>query len=235
MTETPLAALQEPLAPVPAPADPVVPLQPPAATLSTLRPPPEIATLAPLEVIAPARYPASERTGEPRRPATLLAAIGFCWASVATAIGGYAGWWWQAAHIPTFWSSARLLTWTTPDPVSALAIVMVITISLIFLLMVAAAGTVAYNAWAGARWIRVGGVVCLAVTGLSFLVSWYAAAAMIPLVIGVILLWLPPAKRFLAAMAAAKTSPDILVPTSGITYGPQSRWGSPARGGGVPS
>ena len=168
------------------------------------------------------KYPLSPRTGEPRRPRTLLAAIVSCWASVACTIVAFGGWWWQAAHIPTFTSSARLLTWTHPDPVSALAIVMVMLIGLIGLLMVAAAGTVAYNAWAGKRWIRVGSLVCLGVTGLSFLLAWWFSIAMIPLAVGAGLLWLPSVNSFFTAMDDLQTVHPVQVPTTDIRYGPQT-------------
>lgn len=170
-------------------------------------------------------YPRSARTGEPCRPMVLLAAVVCSWLSVPVTVAAFARWWWQAAHIPTFTASAKLLTWTHPDPVSALAITMVVLIGLITFLMVAAAGTVAYNAWAGARWIRIGSLVCLGVTGLSYLVSWWFCAAMIPLAIGVILLWLPPVGLFFAAMADFRAPRPVPVPTSGIKYGPQPLFG----------
>ena len=180
-----------------------------------------IATLPLLTPEAEAAYPLSTRTGEPQRPVVLMVAIVACWLSAACTAVAFGWWWWQAAHIPTFTSSARLLAWTHPDPVSALAIVMVMLVGLIGLLMVAAAGTAAYNSWAGKRWVRLGGLVCLAVTGLSFLLSWWFSVAMIPLAIGVVLLWLPPVGRFLSAMEDFHAVTPVLVPTIGIRYGPQ--------------
>ena len=166
-------------------------------------------------------FPLSGTTGEPARPPVLLLAIGFAWLSAVGVIAAYAAWWWRSAGVVGFPTSARLMEWTKPDPVSALAIVLVIAIGLIGLLMVAAAGTVAYNAWAGARWIRVGGLVALAVQCLSFLVNWWFSAAMIPLAVAVALFWFPRVKAFLAAMAAKDEVPPIVVPTTGIAYGPQ--------------
>jgi len=186
-----------------------------------------IATLPPLEPDAEQAYPLSARTGEPSRPLLLLVAIVLCWISVACTVAAFAWWWSQAAHIPTFPTSARLLQWTNPDPVSALAIVMVILVGIIALLMVAAAGTTAYNSWAGQRWIRVAGLVCLGVTGLSFLLNWWFSVAMIPLAIGVGLLWLPPATRFFSAMSRFHTVEPVQVETTGIKYGPQPLIGAP--------
>ena len=167
-------------------------------------------------------YPVSRRTGEPVRPRTLLAAIGCCWLSVACTIVAFAWWWWNATHIPTFISSARLLTWTHPDPVSALAIVMVVLIGLIGVIMATAAGTVAYNSWAGKPWIRIGALVCLALTGLSFLLNWWFSIAMIPLAIAAGLLWLPSVRRFFTAMDDLTVVHPVTVPTTGILYGPQT-------------
>ena len=199
-----------------------VPTLPPAHAVP---PPTEIATLPPLAVAATTAYPRSARTGEPRRPALLLAAIAAGWLSVAVTIGAFAQWWWRAAHVADFPTSARLLEWTQPDPVSALAIVLVITIAIIAVVMVAAAGTIAYNAWAGARWVRVGALVALGVTGLSYLLTWWFMAAMVPLAIAAILLFLPPVKRFLDAMATYHTPLPVMVPTSNIRYGPQPQIG----------
>jgi magnesium-transporting ATPase (P-type) len=183
--------------------------------------PAEIATLPPVQPEHATGDPRSERTGEPRRPPLLIAAIVLGWLSVAMTIAAFVLWWWDAASITAFHTSALLLYWTKPDPVSALAIVMVILISLIALLMVTAAGTFAYNAWAGQRWIRLGGLVCLAVTGLSFLLNPGFSLAMIPLAVAVILLWLPPVKKFLVAMVDFRTPRSVVVPTTDIRYGPQ--------------
>jgi len=165
--------------------------------------------------------PISMRTGEPVRPPTLLIAVAACWTSAACTVAAFIMWWWQATHIATFGSSARLLAWTHPDPVSALAIVMVILIGIIALLMVAAAGTVAYNTWTGERWIQIGALVCLAVTGLSFLLTWWFSVAMIPLAVGALLLWVPRVSQFFVQMDEFRASPTIEVPTFGIRYGIQ--------------
>jgi len=197
------------------------PARPAQQVAPVLTPTVSIATLPAVAVVAPEAYPVSERTGEPRRPPILLAAVGAAWLSVAVTIAAFGWWWWQAATIKGLSASARLLTWTNPDPVSGLAIAMVMVIAVIGVLMVAAGGVVAYNAWAGQGWVRVAGLVCLGITGLSFLVSWWLSAAMIPLAIAVALLWLPPVKPFMAAMAAVGTSPEVVAPTTGIKYGPQ--------------
>ena len=209
--------------PVVLPGSPAELLEPEMADASIE--PASVDTIATWPALTPEiekHYPLSPRTGEPRRPRTLMVSIVFSWLSVACTIVAFGGWWWQAAHIRTFTSSARLLAWTHPDPVSALAIVMVMLIGLIGLLMVAAAGTVAYNSWAGRRWIRIGGLVCFAVTGLSFLLTWWFSIAMIPLVIGVGLLWLPVVNRFFTAMDVLQTVQPVDVPTTDIRYGPQT-------------
>ena len=223
--------LREPTTPSPAAPPPVPLVRVPTATpvpvprtrvLATpLFPPPEIAALPPLEASGPDGYPFSQRTGEPRRPAVLMVAIAACWLSVAVTIGAFAQWWWRAAHVATFTSSARVLDWAQPDPVSAPAILLVVAIAVISVLMVAATGMVAYNAWAGARWVRIGALVALVVTGLSYLLTWWFMAAIVPLAVAVLLLLLPPVKRFLDAMSAHRAPTPRVVPTSNIRYGPQ--------------
>ena len=180
-----------------------------------------IATLPPLIPLEELGYPLSGRTGEPVRPRLLLVAIGLAWLSVAAVVAAYAGWWWVSSGVTGFEGAARLTQWTKPDPLSALAIIMVILIGLIALLMVAAAGTVAYNAWAGAAWVRVGGLIAIGVQALSGLLNWWYSLAMVPLIAAVVLLWLPQVKPFFAAMAAKDAVKPIEVPTSGILYGPR--------------
>jgi hypothetical protein len=92
--------------------------------------------------------------------------------------------------------------------------------------MVSAAGVVGYNSWAGHRWIRFGGLVCLGIVGLSFLLTWWFSLAMIPLVVGVGLLWHPGVTRFFDEMEGFREKPVIQVPVFGIRYGPQPLIGS---------
>ncbi|MCL2482456.1 MAG: hypothetical protein FWF43_03375 [Propionibacteriaceae bacterium] len=181
----------------------------------------EIATLPPIKPEVVATYPRSTHTGEPRRPGILLIAVAMCWLSVPVTVTAFARWWWQVANIVDFHASARLLTWTHPDPVSAWAIVWVMVVGLITLLMVVAAGVAAFNSWAGHSWIRLGSLVCLAVTALSFLLSWWFSVAMIPLAIGAGLLWLPGVKTFMTAMRDFHSPQPIRFPTTGIVYGSQ--------------
>jgi hypothetical protein len=180
----------------------------------------EIATL-PLQAVEEADYPLSARTGEPQRPGVIFGAIVAGWVSVATTVGAFAYWWWQAASVTGFHGSARLLGWFGPDPVSWAAVALVVVVAALGVLMVAAAGMVAYNAWAGNGWIRLGSLVGLAVTGVSFLLSWFFSAAMVPLAVAALLVWLPSAGRFFAAMKDLHTPRPRVVPTTGIRYGRQ--------------
>ena len=198
--------LPPPSPPLPAPLD-----QPTA----------EIASLPPLKTADEIGYPRSLHTGEPRRPRTLLVSIVLSWLSVAATCGGFAQWWWQASSVTGFHPSARILDWTKPDPPSILAVVMVIVVALIAILMAAAGGVTAYNTWAGNSWIRVGGLICLALTGVSFLLNLWFSIAMIPLGLGVVLVWLPPAQKFFTAMTEFRAVKPVVVPTTGIRYGPQ--------------
>ncbi|MCL2784460.1 MAG: hypothetical protein FWD55_03290 [Propionibacteriaceae bacterium] len=186
----------------------------------------EIATFPALAAEEKTGYPLSLRTGEPRRPVVLLAAIAACWLSVVVTIIAFGRWWWLASGVDNFHSTAYLLAWTKPDPVSALAVIMVIVIGLIVLLMVAAAGVAAYNAWTGQPWIRTGALICLGVTALSLLLNLWFAAAMIPLAAGAALLWLPEVQGFIAGMQDFHTVEPVVVPTTGIKYGPQPLIGS---------
>ncbi|MDR2895216.1 MAG: hypothetical protein LBV30_00960 [Propionibacteriaceae bacterium] len=160
-----------------------------------------IATIDPLPLAVDDGPVLSEHTGEPVRTLWVWVIIGLSWLSAGLVAIAFAAWWWQctkvAADPENFWSSARLIDWTRPNPVSAGAIALVIAVAAMTCLMVAAAGVVAYNTWAGAgRWVRVAALIAVAVQGLSFLLTWWFSAAMIPLALAAVLLWLPPSRGY---------------------------------------
>ncbi|MDR0489266.1 MAG: hypothetical protein LBG99_07735 [Propionibacteriaceae bacterium] len=193
----------------------------PVTEVAPVIPPPEIETLPPLDPDSEIGYTRSKRTGEPKHPGIVAVASALCWASIPVTIVAYARWWWQAATVDGLHESAQLLSWVQPDPVSAPAIILVVLISLIAVLMVAAGGTAGYNIWTGQPWIRVGVLVCLAVTGLSFLLNWWFTAAMIPLALGALLLWFPQVRGFLTDMKTHQSIPLVETPTESVRYGPQ--------------
>ena len=156
-----------------------------------------------------AGYPVSPRTGEPARPVPLGIAVGLLIAGAAVSSAGLVKVLWDCASVTRYHTAARVLEWTKPDPVSFLTIVMVITIGAIGAAVATAAGSIAYNAWNGRGWTRIGGLVALAVSALTILLNPLAMVAMIPVAIGAGLLWLPQVGRYFAVWRAIRTSPLI--------------------------
>ncbi|MGV8849348.1 MAG: hypothetical protein ACOH16_07360 [Propionibacteriaceae bacterium] len=156
-----------------------------------------------------AGHPVSARTGEPSRPVLLGLAVGLLVAGGVVSSAGLVKVLWDCATVTGFHTAARVLEWTKPNPVSFLTIVMVLTIGAIGAAVATAAGTIAYNAWHGRGWTRIGGLVALAISALTILLNPLAMVAIIPIAIGAGLLWLPQVGRYFAVWRAIRTSPLI--------------------------
>jgi cation transport ATPase len=167
-----------------------------------------------IDVLAPYKptvgaYPVSPRSGEPQRPVVLAVSTGLLVVGAVVSSVGLVKVLWDAATVTGYHTAARVLEWTKPDPVSFLTIVMVLTIGAIGAVVATAAGAIAYNAWNGRRWARIGGIVAFALSGLTYLLNNVAMIAMIPIAIGAGLLWLPVIGRYLAAWAVIRTAPAM--------------------------
>lgn len=156
-----------------------------------------------------AGYPVSPRTGEPARPVPLGISVGLLIAGALVSSAGLVKVLWDAASVTRYHTAARVLEWTKPNPVSFLTIVMVITIGAIGAAVATAAGTIAYNAWHGRSWTRIGGLVALVISALTILLNPLAMVAMIPIAVGAGLLWLPQVGRYFAVWRAIRTNPLI--------------------------
>jgi hypothetical protein len=165
-----------------------------------------------IDVIAPYKpavgvFPVSARTGEPQRPVLLAVSAGLLVAGAVVSSVGLVKVLWDAATVTGYHTAARVLEWTKPNPVSFLTIVMVLTIGAIGAAVAAAAGAIAFNAWNGRRWTRIGGIVAFALSGLTYLLNNVAMVAMIPIAIGAGLLWIPEIGRYFAAWGVIRTAP----------------------------
>lgn len=187
--------------------------------------PPVIATLPPIPMVAE-RLDLSERTGVPRRPGIVVAAVllGYL-AGVPTAIT-YAISWWRAAHQNTFSTSARLIEWVSPQPGSLAALSLVALLAALAALMVAAPAIISYNAWNGHRWTRIGGLISLAsVAGGALLFSEWGWIAVALTAVASGLLWAPQATRYFSlwdAFRAPQQPADRR--DAPIVYGPLPRY-----------
>jgi hypothetical protein len=196
--------------------------QAPAAAVTPTAPG-EIATLPPLAAETVPVYPPSRLTGRPRRPAALAAAAALSGLAGGTAAVAYGCLWWTASTVTGLPAAARLFAWTRPDPVSVLAVALVVVTALLTALVVALFGAIAHNAWQGRRWTRWGALATLAVAaGLTYLLHPYAMAALVPAALGAGALWLPAVGRFNAAMAKPPVPARLPVDPRPVRYGPQT-------------
>lgn len=186
----------------------------------------EIATLPALPPATVGGHEVSDRTGEPKRPVLLGLACGLLVTGAVLAAAGLVKVLWDSATIAGFPTAARMLTWV-PDlnPVSFTAIVMVLLVALTGAAVSAGAGIVAYNAWNGISWARIGGLVAVGVSLLTILLNPLAMVAMAPIAVGAVLLWLPPVTRYVAAWRVIR-QPRTAVPhfATDVTYGPLPRY-----------
>ncbi len=186
----------------------------------------EIATLPPLPPPTVAGHPVSRRTGEPSRPVLLGVACAMLYGGAAVAVVGLLKVLWDSATIAGFPTAARVFTWL-PElrPVSFLAIVMVLLVALIGVVVAGAAGTVAYNAWNGQPWARVGGLVAVGVSLLTILLNPVAMIALAPIVIGAGVLWLPQLRSYTLAWAAIRQQVPVQPSfATSVHYGPLPRY-----------
>jgi hypothetical protein len=185
---------------------------------------PDIAVLAPYRP-AVGTYPVSPRTGEPTRPVVLGIAVALFVAGAVLSSVGLVKVLWDAATVTGYHSAARVLEWTKPEPVSFLTIVMVLTIGAIGALVATACGTIAYNAWHGRRWARIGGVVAVAISGLTYLLNPLATVSIVPVVVAAALLWLPDVARYFEAWGTIRTAPMLRRGwAENVRYGIQPRY-----------
>lgn len=166
-----------------------------SATTAPQRAPKEILTLPPLPHLRQ-DVPLSPRTGMPKRPWPILAALIVFQLAVAGVIVSY-GWHWYRAVFPeTYPTSAHLIQWVKPAPGKWLSLTLEGVIAAITALVGGICGVAGFQAWNGwrlSRWLGVGAL--LLTVAMTITVNWVALAAIIPASIGAVVLWLPPASR----------------------------------------
>ena len=135
--------------------------------------PAPIATLPPLPVLRN-EHPRSPRTGEPVRPAVVLAAMIALLLAAAGLAVTYALHWWAAAHPNTYPTSAWLIEWVEPDPGKWLSLTLEGVLALVVAVVAGFSGYVGYHAWHGWRWTRWGAVAATALNGVAAaLFGWW--------------------------------------------------------------
>lgn len=165
------------------------------------RGPKPIATLPPLPVLRQDTA-VSERTGQPTRPLVITAAHVILQLAVVGVVVAY-GWHWYRAVFPeTYPGSAHLVRWLEPEPGKWLSLTLEGVIAALVALVGGACGVAGFQACNGWRWSKWAGVVAVALTGaLTAVVSWVGLAALVPAVLGTVLLFLPQSSAFFARFA----------------------------------
>lgn len=184
-----------------------------------------IATL-PAGADEPDQLPVSDRTGQPRRHPVMVVADAFLYLGCAITAVALALFWWQAITITRFSTSARLMTWLAPRPGSWQSMLYSGLVFAMALVTITTAALAAFQAWNGYAWSRIAGLVALVGAALTIAQNQVAMLAIVPIVIGVVLLWLPTLRpyfdqwaRFRAGPAPA---PDLV---ESVWYGPAPRYG----------
>ncbi|WIY82818.1 hypothetical protein [Propionimicrobium sp. PCR01-08-3] len=188
-----------------APAQPIVSLPPVAAEV--------------------AGYPVSDRTGEPKRPGLVVGATAAFAASALVAVATYWWYWWAAINIENFATSSKLIELFNPRPGSGSSVVLVCVMAIIGVVMTAAPAVAGYNAWHGAAWSRVAGIVSCVTGLLAFFVIPWTWLALVFAAIGTVLIWLPSVKPFFEASELFANPPrPAVVPKKNVAYGPAPRF-----------
>lgn len=115
--------------------------------------PKAIATLPPIEELHD-EVPVSPRTGEPRRPWTVLLGAVAAYLG-ATALTFAYGWhWWRAVYPNSYAVSSRLVQWVDPDPGKWLSLTLEGVLAAALVVAAGAVGVAGFQAWNGWRWAR---------------------------------------------------------------------------------
>lgn len=195
-----------------------------------------IDTLPPAPVSPPRLSPLNPKTGEPWRPWPVWVAAALLLASSVAAVVGLAWAMWDLASpfvlqgeeyvkddrfAVATWLSGR---WVT-EPGSAGRVGLAVAVTLLGFLVAAVSATVAFYAFRGYGWTRIGGPVAALVSLTALTLnqpSWVA----IPLAaLGALPLWLPGSRRYFDQWAALRhPAPQYAEPLGDVFYGPLPRF-----------
>lgn len=183
-----------------------------------------IRTLPPLEVLERG-VPVDPRTGEPRRPRQVLAAVTLLVAASVVAGLSFVKAWWDTIHVQNWPRSIHLMQWTNTRPGSWQSITLAVLFGLIGLVMVSGPAICAHNAWAGQRWTRVASLIAAGLECLALLMNPLSWLALPVALAGAIMLWLAPAGAFFDQWQRFTAAPEPeFHETTPVPYGPLPRY-----------
>lgn len=164
-----------------------------------------------------------ERTGEPRRPVAVTLSAGAFFLGVAWMVAGLLWAFWRSVR--EFPEAAWLNGVVPTEPGSLLRILMVTALFAATMLVGASAIIAGHYAWRGYGWTRWAGVVAAVVSVLALLLNWVAWVAIPLAVVGSVLLWTPPARRWFAQWHLSRhPAPIVVEPARDVFYGPLPRF-----------
>lgn len=183
------------------------------APIATAAPPPPLVVGVPI----------NPRTGEPRRPVVIVVATVLCWLAVAITAASVLWVYWDA--ISRFAEASWLMGQFVTEPGSLGRVLLAVAVTVIAIIIGTANAIVGYYAFTGYRWTRIAGLISAVLTCGTLVLNqlgWYAIPAA---VIGAVLLWLPPAKKFFIAWTARRHPQEVFAPpTVDVVYGPLPRY-----------
>lgn len=174
---------------------------------------------APVEDAAAAVQP---RTGEPRRPATIVAASITSLAGMVIAIFGLLWSYWTA--VGSFSQASPLFSWfATPEV--GIEVILAVVLTLVVLAVVVLMGITGYYAWWGYDWTRNAAIIAAAASGLLLIAHPFGWVAILTAFASAVLTWLPTSRAFFAAWRTRRhPDPSFSAPVGAVRYGPLSRY-----------
>jgi hypothetical protein len=183
------------------------------APIATVAPPPPLVVGVPI----------NPRTGEPRRPVVIVIATVLCWLAVAITAASVLWVYWDA--ISHFAQASWLMGQFVTEPGSLGRVLLAVAVTVVAIIIGTANAIVGYYAFTGYRWTRIAGLISAVLTCGTLVLNqlgWYAIPAA---VLGAVLLWLPPARKFFIAWTARRHPQEVFAPpTVDVVYGPLPRY-----------
>lgn len=163
------------------------------------------------------------RTGEPRRPVVVWVAAGLFYVGIAFAVAGLLWAFWRSVRE---FPDAAWLNGVVPTEPGALVRVLMVTGLFVGVLLIGVASSIAgHYAWRGFGWARWAGVVAAGVSLLALMINWVAGIAIPLVLVGAVLLWTPPVRRWFAQWHLRRHPVAAPVEVPGdVFYGPLPRY-----------
>jgi hypothetical protein len=171
----------------------------------------------------PAATPISQRTGEPARPWTVVAAAACGY--LAVAVLAVATGWIYLDSVTRFAEASWLMGRFETGPGSLARVLLAVAVTAAVLAVAVPAAITGYYAWAGYGWTRWSALLGAAASALCLLLTPLACAAIGLLVLQAVAVWLPPSGRFFAVWRQRRhPAPELSEPVTAVAYGPLPRY-----------